>query len=129
MRHIILDTSILVRFLARDNETQFQESREIFTEIEDQMSVGHISLLTVQELLWTLENTYTIPREEFVPKLITLFSLKNLKFLDIKKAVLFDILEEYKDSVIEFSQMYLLKTAEDKQIMSFDRQLIKIIGS
>lgn len=125
MRQLILDTSVIVRFLTRDIETQFQESKDIFMEIEDQMAVGYISLLTLQELLWTLEHSYTIPREDFVPKLITLFSLKNIKFIDSKKSFLFEILEEYKNSAFDFSQVYLLKVKGDKLVATFDRQLLK----
>ena len=88
MKHLILDTSIFIRFLTHDIEDQYQDARQIFVDIEEGLVVGYVSILTIQELVWILEYTYLIPREEFIPLLLTLFSLKNLKIVEYKKALL-----------------------------------------
>lgn len=128
MKHVLLDTSIFVRFLTHDIEDQFQKSREVFMEIEDNLTTGFVSLLCLQELVWALEYTYFIPREEFVPLLIKLFSMKNLKPIDCKKSVLLKVFEEYEKNTLDFSSVYLLQIKEKREVVTFDKKLLKFVS-
>jgi predicted nucleic acid-binding protein len=128
MKHLLLDTSIFIRFLTHDVEDQYQESRELFMEIEDGMATGFVSLLTLQELLWALEYTYLIPKEEFVPLLTKLFSIKNLKVIECKKSLLLTIFEKYEKGILDFTSVYLLAVKDKREIMTFDKKLLKAIS-
>ncbi len=53
-----LDTSVLVRYLTRDDEAQFRAAKRLLEEIEASGETAHIDVIVLVELAWVLEISY-----------------------------------------------------------------------
>lgn len=127
MTKIFIDSSYFIRLLIRDTESQFLISKELFEQIEKDEIVGVTSLLSVIDIVESLENYYLIPREHYVPVLLKLFSFRSMRFIDIKKNLLFGILEDFSKLNLDFVQCYIRKVKGDKELVSFDKNLLRSI--
>ena len=123
MKELVLDTNIFIRYLIEDIPFQYKESRKIFEAIENGTLKGLVSILVVNETIWILENYYEIKRSVYIPKLLQIFALKNLKFIEIAKEVLSLILKSMEASRLDFTDLYLLHTSKKEKIASFDKDL------
>jgi predicted nucleic acid-binding protein len=127
MKKFYLDTNIIVRLIANNNTTQHHQAKKIFKEIETGKKNVYLSLLVINEVLWILSRYYKIKRTVFVPSLIKLFSLKNIKTWEVKKSSLFFILEGYQKSSFDFTDLYLsYKAGKLAKIVSFDKDFDKL---
>ena len=123
MKELVLDTNIFIRYLIEDISFQYKESRKIFEAIENGTLKGLVSILVVNETIWILENYYEIKRSVYIPKLLQIFALKNLKIIEIAKEVLSLILKSMEASRLDFTDLYLLHTSKKEKIASFDKDL------
>lgn len=123
MKSVILDTNVFVRFFAKDIPPQFNQSQQIIKDIEDGQLKGLISILVINELVWILERFYKIERFDFIPKILNLLAYKNINIIEIKKAVIVEVLRKMETTSIDFTDLYLMETAGDKKIVSFDKDL------
>ncbi|NCO89235.1 hypothetical protein AUK04_03710 [Candidatus Roizmanbacteria bacterium CG2_30_33_16] len=121
----IIDTNILIRFFIRDNEAQYQKSYRLIKKIEKGEIKGLISLLVVNETVWVLQHYYELKREIFIPKLLQLFALKNIKIMEVEKARVVVILTTIEKSSLDFTDAYLLQVANKRKIASFNHDLSK----
>lgn len=126
MKHIIIDTNVFARYFVRDNISQYEEAKKIFTKIEEEKYRGSVSLLVIDELIWVLESYYDLRRAIYIPQIMKVFSMKGIKIIETRKSVVMRILGEMKDSSIDFTDIYLAYIKEDKAILSFDRDFKKI---
>ena len=69
---ISLDTNILVRFLVRDDEIQFQKVLHFLQDLENNQKQAFISLLVLIELNWVLSFRYKIARQDIIHEMINL---------------------------------------------------------
>lgn len=81
----------------------------IFEKIEKEEIQGMISILVINEILWVFENYYELKREVYIPKLLNLLALKNIKIIEIRKNLLVKILKEGLIKKIYFTDLYLLQ--------------------
>lgn len=126
MEEVILDTNIFVRFLIRDIEVQFKRSQAIFEEIERDELEGQLSILVTDELIWVLENYYEIDRKIFIPEILQLLALKNIKTIEVSKDLFIKILERMQTTKFDFTDLYLHQIAKDRKIISFDKDFEKL---
>lgn len=125
MKELTIDTNIFIRYFINDDEIQYKKAREFFVEIEDKKSKGFISILVITEIIWVLENYYELKRKVFLPKLIHLLLLKDIKIIEIDKKKVIDILKTMKEKNIDFTDLYLLKLYPAQKIFSFDKDIKK----
>lgn len=123
MKELVLDTNIFIRYFIEDIPSQYKESRKIFEDIENGKVKGLVSILVVNEIIWILENYYEIKRSVYIPKLLQIFALNNLKIIEISKDVLILILKSMETSRLDFTDLYLLHTNKKEKIVSFDKDL------
>jgi len=121
MKQLILDTNVFVRFFIKDVESQYKQARLIFEKIEKEEIKGLISILVINEIVWILENYYELKREVYIPKLLNLLALKNIKIIEIDKDLLVKILEGTLTKKIDFTDLYLLQIKDTGKIFSFDK--------
>lgn len=123
----LIDTNIILRFLIGDIPSQLEKSKKLFKEIEAKKSVGIVSLLVVNELIWIFEHFYEKKRDNFIPQILKLISLKNIKILETKKKELILILRKFEKTSFDFIDLYLSYFAEKLkfQLVSFDKKLLK----
>ncbi|MBI3955544.1 PIN domain-containing protein [Candidatus Gottesmanbacteria bacterium] len=126
MKKFHIDTNIIIRLLIKDVTTQFEEAKSFFEKIEKGKIKGVISVLVINETIWVLENYYELKRLIYIPQLLQLLALKNIVIKEIKKKVAVELLEEMMKTNIDFTDLYLVKTKEEGEIMSFDKDLKKL---
>lgn len=125
MKKFYIDTNIIIRFLIKDVAKQFEEAKSFFEKIEKGKIKGVISVLVINETIWVLENYYELERTIYIPQLLQLLALKNIVIKEIKKKVVIEVLEEMMKFTLDFTDLYLIKTKEEGEILSFDKDLKK----
>ncbi|MCJ7740986.1 PIN domain-containing protein [Candidatus Microgenomates bacterium] len=122
---VLIDTNYILRLLIGDIPAQLEEARKLFKQIEEKKAIGLLSILVVNELIWILEHFYEQKRDKYIPSILKLISIKNIKLLEVKKQQLVEILEEMTTSNLDYTDLYLLhlKKNLDWQIASFDKKV------
>lgn len=126
MNNLILDTNIFLRHLLQDIPEQSEKAKAIIDSIETGEKTGLISILVVNELIWILEHYYELKRKVYLPKLIKLLSIEQIKIMETRKDAIIKILEKMQKQKFDFTDMYLVYTADSEHIVSFDKDLEKI---
>jgi len=125
MKEIIIDTNVFVRFLIKDVLFQFEKARKVFDKIEKGEIKGLVSILVVNEVVWILENFYELKRGIYIPKLLQLLLLKNLKIIEVKKSLIINTLQRMEKQKFDFTDLYLSQIADARKVFSFDKDLKK----
>jgi len=126
MREITIDSNVFLRFLLRDIEDQFQQSKEVIESIQRGETVGNISILVINELIWILETYYGLKRTIYVPKILKLLLLEHMKVIEIRKEDLKKVLEKFQKQKFDFTDIYLSSMVDPNTVISFDKDFQKI---
>jgi len=127
MNKLYLDTNVILDFIVRQQGENFIKAKKIFKQIEAEKTEVQLSILVINEAIWTIERVYKIKRTEYLQGLIDLFSLKSIKTLEIKKKDLFAIFKILWQKNVSFVDAYLFFLSQDQgQIISFDKDFIKL---
>lgn len=127
MTKFYIDSNIFIRFLTYDIKESYLKASRLIKEVEESKAVGIISILVINEVLWILENYYSLKRKIFINELMKILSLKNIKILEVRKKILFNILEAMVHTRIDFTDYYLKEVAGKQRIVSFDKDFTKIV--
>jgi predicted nucleic-acid-binding protein len=96
-----LDTNVLVRFLVRDHEAQFERARRLIKrEIGAQEKVL-ISLLVLLETEWVLRSRYGLQKNQIIDTISGLLDTTELEFDD--EATIEQALYLWRDSAADFA--------------------------
>lgn len=125
MREVVIDTNVIVRYFIKDNPQQFLLAQKLIKNIEQNKLCGLISLLVLHEIVWILENYYDLKRQEFIPRVLQLLAVRNLKIIEVKKEVVVNVLAKMQMRKIDFTDIYLSEIAKDRKIFSFDKDFKK----
>lgn len=120
---VLLDTNIFIRFFTADIHKQYKLAKDTFQAIEHGNLTGLVSILVVNEIVWIMEHFYDVSRKRYIPGLLELLALKNIKILEMKKTSLFDILMRMEKESLDFTDLYLLQHKDRHKIISFDKDL------
>jgi len=126
METIVLDTNIILRFVVKDNKSQYDIAKRIFRDIEDGKNKAQISLLVLNETTWMLEKYYKHNRKDFVSKLRSLFSLKGIDFIEIKKTLAMEVLDILEETKFDLTDIYLSRITKKNNLLSFDKDFEKL---
>ena len=96
-----LDTNVLVRFLVRDDEEQFERARKLIRRQAQDGQPVRISLLVLLETEWVLRSRYKLKKGEILSAFSDLLSALDISFEDEPsiEAALF----VWKDSPAQFA--------------------------
>lgn len=75
-----IDTNVLVRFLVRDDEIQFEKARRL---IKREVSAGHrvfVNQLVIMETEWVLRSRYAIRKSQIIETISNLLSASEVQF-------------------------------------------------
>ena len=125
MREVVLDTNIFIRYFLQDVKSQFKQAKKIFEDIEKEKIKAFVSILVINEIVWIMKKYYEIDRSKYIPKLIQLLLLKNVKVIEIEKKMLLTSLQALQKTNADFTDLYLLYTQSAKNILSFDKDFKK----
>lgn len=120
-KNLIVDTSVLVRFLARDVESMYLKSVEWFLKAEKGEVKLSIMSIVVAETCYVMQSFYKKDRVDIAEKMEVLISQK---WLSVKnRDVLFKCLSLYKIGV-HFVDAYLCALSEKSgaEILTFDNK-------
>lgn len=116
---IAVDTNILVRFLTRDDEQQYQKAYRVFSNSERIF----ISATVILETEWVLRFSYHFSVEKIVYALSGLLSLNNVK-VDNKEDVI-TALQWHRQGMDFADALHLVGSSHADTFVSFDKKMLK----
>lgn len=96
-----IDTNVLVRFLVRDDEAQYEKASRL---IQREVAAGHvifISLLVLLETEWVLRSRYRLPKHLIAITFSALLDAADVRFED--EATIEEALFLWKKSSADFA--------------------------
>jgi predicted nucleic-acid-binding protein len=96
-----IDTNVLVRFLVRDDEMQFEKARKL---IKREVAVGHrvfVNQLVLMETEWVLRSRYAVPKHQIIEAISGLLNATDIQFED--EPSIEEALFIWKESVADFA--------------------------
>ncbi len=96
-----LDTNVLVRYLVRDDQLQFEKARRLIKRESSKGEPVLVSLLVLLETEWVLRSRYEFSKAEILSTFSALLDVADLGFEDEPSVE--QALYSWKDSVADFS--------------------------
>ena len=96
-----VDTNVLVRFLVRDDEAQFDKARKL---IKREVAAGRrvfISQLVLLETEWVLRSRYSLPKHPIIAAISGLLDADDVRFED--EPAIEEALYLWKDTAADFA--------------------------
>jgi predicted nucleic-acid-binding protein len=124
-----IDTNVLVRYLTRDDQPQFEKARRLIDRGVNNGEPVLVSLLVLMETEWVLRSRYKLVKSKMVAAFSALLDTADLAFEDepsIERAVY-----SWKDSAVDFADCLI--EARNRQLgcratATFDGKALKLTG-
>ena len=123
---IALDTNVLVRFLAQDDDAQFQVAADLIEGCTRDVP-GYVCREVMIELVWVLERAYKYSREEIADALLSIVTASQLSVETAQDIA--SIVNLYRDERYDFPDLIIRQAAqraENRILKTFDRKLAKL---
>lgn len=123
---IFLDTNIILRFILQDHPIYSPKAESIFNKIDNKEVKVCLSWLVIFEIVFVLQNSHNLKREDITQKLLPILSLENVIFE--QKQLLNLTFEYYISKKISLADAYhiaLMNKKKVTEIYSFDRDFDK----
>jgi predicted nucleic acid-binding protein len=123
--HYILDVSICLALLFNDNPLQNIKAKRFFRQVESSIIRADLSLLTLKDLIVSIEKKIGLNRSDFIEELKDLIQLKGIRIIEVKKFDCLNLLRKYEKNHLTFTDTYLLWLSEKQQVSlaTFNRRL------
>jgi len=121
MAEYFIDTHVFLRFLTNDVPEQARAVEEILIEAEKGEIDLFTSVLTLAEIVWTLEAYYDLPRDDVRDKVIAILNTPGLKVEEAD--ILAQAVSLYADLNIDFIDAYNAVWTKDQDlsdVITFD---------
>jgi predicted nucleic-acid-binding protein len=124
-----IDTNVLVRFLVRDDEAQFERARRL---IKREVSAGRrvfVNQLVIMETEWVLRSRYAVSKHQIIEALSGLLDAADVQFED--EPAMEQALFLWKDTAADFADCLI--GAKNRRLgcratASFDAKASKLPG-
>lgn len=96
-----IDTNVLVRFLVRDDEAQFEKARKL---IKREVAAGRrvfVNQLVLMETEWVLRSRYAVPKNQIIEAISGLLDATDVQFED--EPSIEEALFIWKDAAADFA--------------------------
>lgn len=96
-----IDTNVLVRFLIRDDQAQFEKARKL---IKRELAAGRrvfVSQLVLLETEWVLRSRYGLPKNQIIEAISGLLDASDVQFEE--EAAIEEALFVWKDTSADFA--------------------------
>lgn len=123
---IFLDTNIILRFILQDHPLYSPKAENILNKIDSKETKVCISWLVIFEVVFVLQNSHNLKREDIAQKLLLILHLENVFFE--QKQLLNLTFEYYVSKKISLADAYhaaLMNKKKIKKIYSFDKDFDK----
>ena len=124
-RRRLIDTNLIVRFLAQDHEKQARAAGKLFDACDRGDAVIVVLSTVLAECVFVLESFYEQPRGEIASALGRLISSPGVEMEAV--AVHLDALDRYRKTKVHFVDCLIASTAaaENLPVASFDQDYRK----
>ena len=124
-----IDTNVLVRFLVRDDEAQYEKARKL---IKREVAAGHrvfIGQLVLLETEWVLRSRYGLSKKQIIETISGLLDTTDVRFED--EPAIEEALFTWKDAVADFADCLI--GAKNRRLgcratATFDTKAAKLPG-
>jgi len=122
--HYLLDTNALLRYLVRDEESQYQQAVGWLKDAADWKIKIIIPTVVVAETCFVLESFYKKQRDEISDSMVVFLSQRWMTVPD--RDILLSLWDNFKNG-LHFVDSFLLSWAEQKnyKLLTFDKKLKK----
>ena len=96
-----IDTNVLIRYLVRDDEAQFEKARKL---IKREVTAGRrvfVNQLVLMETEWVLRSRYAVPKNQIIEAVSGLLNATDVQFED--EPAIEEALFIWKDSIVDFA--------------------------
>jgi len=124
-----LDTNVLVRFLVRDDEQQYERARRRIRREAHEGTPACISLVVLLETEWALRSRYELSKAEILGAFSALLSAPDLIFED--ESAVEEALFVWQDSGAQFADCLIgarYRTLGGGATATFDQGALKLPG-
>jgi len=124
-----IDTSVLVRFLVRDDQEQFERARRLIRRETESGETVLISLAVLLETEWVLRSRYGLAKTEILATLSALLDAVELQFEEVPSIE--EALYSWKDSAAEFADCLINarhRALGCRATATFDSKASKLAG-
>ncbi|MCL5961321.1 MAG: PIN domain-containing protein [Chloroflexi bacterium] len=124
-----LDTNIVLRHLLRDNEGKATRSKELLARLEQGEVKARTSDIVVAEVVFVLERTYRVPKEEIREHLLPIILFPGLVLP--QKRLYLRVFELYVEKNVSFADAYnaaLMEKLKITDVASYDFHFDRIEG-
>ena len=125
MKTLILDTNVILRYLANDVPKKADDCEKLFHEAKTGRVKLFVSDICVAELVWTLKSYFHLDNEDIYEKIVSIINTPGFHFSD--EAVILDTMRRFKDKNVDFADAYnaALAARDGMKISSYDRDYRK----
>jgi predicted nucleic-acid-binding protein len=124
-----IDTNVLVRFLVRDDEIQFEKARKL---IRREVAAGQrvfVNQLVLMETEWVLRSRYVVPKNQIIEAISGLLNSTDIQFEDEPSVE--EALFIWKESDADFADCLI--GAKNRRVgcratATFDRKASRLPG-
>jgi len=125
---IALDTNVLVRFLAQDDDAQFQVAAGLIEGCTRDVP-GYVCREVMIELVWVLERAYKYSREEIAEALLSIVTASQLSVENAQDIA--SVVNLYRKEGYDFADLMIRQAAqrtENRVLKTFDQKLARLDG-
>ncbi len=124
-----VDTNVLVRFLVRDDEAQFEKARKLIKREVAAGSYIFVSQLVLLETEWVLRSRYGLPKNMIIEAISGLLDATDVRFED--EPTIEEALFIWKDTTADFGDCLI--GAKNRRLgcratVTFDAKASKLPG-
>src|SRR6476620_283803 len=122
-----IDTNVLVRFLVRDDEAQFEKARRLIRREVDAGEDVFVSLMVLMETEWVLRSRYTLQKTQVMEAISGLLDTTEVQLED--EPAIEETLLMWKDSAADFADCLI--GANNRRLgcratATFDEKAVKL---
>jgi predicted nucleic-acid-binding protein len=117
-----LDTDVLVRYLAQDDETQASLANRCIEAQCSEEHPGFINHIVLCELTWVLKASYKTPKSKIVQTIRQLLATRQLSVQD--PSLIWEALKIYESASVDFADAVIVATNRRhgcNKTVTFDR--------
>lgn len=125
MKTLILDTNVILRYLANDVPKKADYCEKLFRDAEAGKVKLFLSDICVAELVWTLKSYFHLDNEDIYGKITAIINTPGFHFSD--ESLIMDAMRRFKDKNVDFADAYTASLAarDGMKISSYDRDYRK----
>ena len=124
-----LDTNVLVRFLVRDDEAQFEKAHKL---IARELASGRrvfVNQLVLLETEWVLRSRYGVPKTQFIEIVSGMLDAMDIQFED--EPVVEETLFIWRESQADFADCFIgakNRRSGCRATVTFDTKASRLLG-